>query len=435
MQGGWRGRILPSAVAARGVLWRLAPSLAGLAIYLAFVMVRAINFQLYLKLFQAIDAIPNLLPFSDTRAVLQAFSCARQGVDVYLRNACMGGGQYNYSSFLLRAGADLQLGPGQSMAVGLLSGMLVLGALALLPPAQSRREMMLRMAAMGSGALVALLDSANIDCLLFAASLCGALALRQGVAGRVCGYGVFALLAAVKFYPAVLFVLLVREARFVFWTVCIAALVAGGLYVWHFGAGVITALMILPSGPPYDNLFGAHNLVAGFVVLFSPAPSPVILPATLVLVALALYVAWREAPLYDVALLAVDETRRLLLLAGALIMTECFFSAQNFNYRAVFFLLTLPGLCAMARLAPHLARRFDGVGLAVLFLMWEPLARYLTGYLAAVMFGSGAVWLKMAFWLIRELVWWRVGIFFAAIVIAYARGGTGMLFRQPAPGG
>jgi hypothetical protein len=80
--------------------------------------------------------------------------------------------------------------------------------------------------------------------------------------------------------------------------------------------------------------------------------------------------------------------------------------------------LTLPGLCAMARLAPPLARRFNGFGLAVLFLMWEPLPRYLAAQLAA-MFGSGGVGLKMIFWLFREYMWWRVCIFFTALVFAF----------------
>jgi hypothetical protein len=402
----------------REILWWLAPTLAGLAVYLAFVTVRRLSFQLYEKLLSAFDTLPNVVPFGDMRAVLLALSCWRQGVDVYPRNACMGGGQYNYSSFFLHVAAYLPAGPAQGTTFGVLAGVVVLAVLALLPPAQSRYELVLRIAVMGSGTLVELLESANIDSLFFAATLCGVLALCRRTAGRAIGYGVFALLAAIKFYPAVLFALLLRETRLVFWAACSTVLALGVLYAWRYGNDVIAALTVLPSGPPYNYMFGAHNLAAGLAVMFGAAQTPLILPATLALVVVALYSAWREASAYGAALFAIDEPRRLLLLAGALIMPECFFCAQNYNYRAVFFLLTLPGLCAMARLTPRLARRFNGFGLAVLFLMWEPLPRYLTAQLA-VMFGSGGVGLKMIFWLFREYMWWRVCIFFAALIFAF----------------
>ena len=401
-----------------GWLYRIAPSLAGVAVYLGFVAARRINFQFYQKLLSAFDTLPNIVPFGDTHAVLLALSCGRRGVDVYVRNACMGGGQYNYSSFFLHAGAYLPAGPAQTVVVGLLAGGGLLAALVFLPPAQSRFELGLRIAAIGSSTLVELLESANIDIWFFIATLYGVLALCRGAAGRVLGYGVFALLAAIKFYPAILFALLLREARVVFWMVCGTVLVLGGGYIWHFGGGIITALAILPAGPPYNYMFGAHNLAEGFAVMAGAAHSPLILPATLVLELLAIYAAWREAPLYGTALFAMDETRRLLLLAGALIMPVCFFGAQNYNYRAVFFLLILPGLCAMARLVPRLAYRFNGFGLAVLFLMWEPLFRYFAARLA-VLFGNGGVELKMMFWLFREFMWWRVSIFLTALVFAF----------------
>lgn len=403
------------------LLWRLAPSLAGLLVYAGFVLIRQYHFELYQALLAAFDTLPNVRPYGDMNAVLSALSCARLGVNVYVPNGCMHGGVYNYSSFLLHAAVMFPIGPGPGirLAAGLLTGALVLGVVALLPPARSRWELALRIAAMGSSTLVDMLESANIDNLLFVATICAVLALRHGLLGRVFGYGVCALLAAIKFYPVVLFALLAREGRGLIWAVCFIGVGLAGVYGWYFGAGFVSALEILPGGPPYNYMFGAHNLAAGFAVMFGVPQSSLVAPTTTILVALALLVAWRTAAGYGAALLAIGEAERLLLLAGAAIIAECFFMAQNYDYRGAFFLLTLPGLCAMARAMKPLERTFNGAALAVLFLLWEPLARFFVAALARAMPGDGGVGLKMAFWLLREFVWWRVCIFLAALVFAY----------------
>jgi hypothetical protein len=400
-------------------LWRLAPSLTGAAVYACFALAWRFHYAFYLKLLAAFDTLPNFVPFGDATAVLSALSCAHQGVDVYVRNACMHGGQYNYSTFLLHMAVLWPWHPAQGIAAGLFTGAVVLAALALLPPPQSRRELMLRVAVMGSSTLVDAFESANIDNLIFVAVLCAVLALRHGAAGRLAGYAMFAVLGAIKFYPAILLALIMREARHVFWAICFAGLVFGAIYAWRFGAGLIDAIGVLPAGPPYNYMFGAQNLAAGFAVMFGAPRSPLIPPATSLLALLALALAWRESKHYGAAVLAIGETERLLLLAGGMIMVECFLLIQNYDYRGLFFLLTLPGLFAMARAAPRQAGTFTMAALAVVFLMWEPLIRYLVAALAEVLPGDHGVLLKMAFWLLREFIWWRICIFLAAVVFAY----------------
>jgi hypothetical protein len=103
----------------------------------------------------------------------------------------------------------------------------------------------------------------------------------------------------------------------------------------------------------------------------------------------------------------LDEPRTLCLIAGAAIITFCFFAAQNIIYRAVFLLLTLPGLSALAR--AH--RRLTPLPAAIALLMWEALPR-------ALLAAFAPSW-SFTFWALREILWWWLVIELGAILLAY----------------
>jgi hypothetical protein len=420
---------------------RFAACLFGACLYLLFMLLRLHAPHTYEALLRATDAIPNAKPFGDLGSILQAGACWRAGVNVYGPSACMHGGVYNYSPFLLRA-AYFHIGPQDLDAGGLLLGGVFIAAFSLLPAPRSRAELMLRVMAMGSGTVIYALESANFDVVVFLLTLLGILLLLANRWAALAGYAVFLLAAACKFYPAALLALVVRERRAVVLGAALLVAVAGGLYLLMFASGTEAAISILPAGLPFRGVFGSLNLVFGlellrnlpvltlepdvpqyFAAVDRPHVEMSIELATRCLTVLAIFCAALLAPRYTAALRGLDARRGLFFMAGAMVIVFCFFAAQNLDYRGVFLLFTLPGLWAMAGAASGSLRR----GLAVLLgfimvLLWEGFFRNFAASLGMLLLGpERAVYPEIAFWLVRECLWWWVAVQLAAFIVCFLR--------------
>ena len=99
---------------------------------------------------------------------------------------------------------------------------------------------------------------------------------------------------------------------------------------------------------------------------------------------------------------------RQLMAIGMTLLLGCFFAGQSVNYRAIFFLLVLPGLLTVVRSASELPSRRQHQRLiaVILVLMWEePLRTAIStlGHLLAPGIGNRLIAL---FWIGRELAWW-----------------------------
>jgi hypothetical protein len=340
-------------------------------------------------------------------------------VDVYRNNACMGG-EYNYSPLLLRVLAWL---PGTSLTVpgGLGLDLLFIAATLLLPAARGPAETWFRIICFCAAITLHLLEPANLDTLNFAAVMAGVWLLARPGLARVAGYALFLLIAALKYYPAVLLGLALRERLARLALLGALLLLAVLLFLLRYGHGTAVSLRILPAGLPFYNLFGAINVPFGLALLrFLPVrtmtPSSaqflaaVSQPYVGAYVALAswgligagLFTGVRLAGRYRAKLAALSELERLCLVAGGLVICFCFYATQNLDYRACFLLLTLPGLWRIG----------DRVLLGgVLFLLWEAVGRHLaqqTGYYAEALF-----------WALREYVWWFVVVRLTAVVAGW----------------
>ena len=385
-------------------LRRFAPSLCVAVAYGCYALLRHVDMAAYLKLLWAVDRLPAATPFGDAAALLDAERCWRLGVNVFDRNACMGGGVFNYAPFLLHLMA-FPLDGQERWIAGFAEAACVVLALGLLPAAASRGELAGRCLASLSSVMVAALGTGNIDTLAFALAVAGlALLPRPQATARAAGYGIFAVLAAIKFYPAALLSLVLREGRWRVAAYAVAGFGVAAAYLAVEHAGLAAALRILPSGPPFNGTFGAINLTEGFLILARLPLAPAAWVTGLLTMA-ALLLAWRRA---SVPCAAPDGARLVFLLGGAAVLVLCFFSTQNFVYRAMFFLLVLPGVFAMGR---------TRLAAAILLLMWEPLLRFLgNGILLPVAGGNILLWLGY------ELLWWVVMIELAAMLIGFAQG-------------
>lgn len=419
---------------------RCGPSLVAAAVFLVFALLWLDDRGLYLAVLrQYIWTAPGNIPFGDLSAVLHAGECWRHGVNVLVNNACMHGGMFNYSPVLLRINL-LGVGPEAVLTGGVVMSLLFIAASALLPPVRTRLEFLLRCIVLCSCATAHGFEIGNIDLAMFTIAAVG-LALQCGpFAGRLVGYGLFLFGGALKFYPAVLLVLIVRERGVRL--LCLGAVLAlgAGLVLWRYGHEMQGIFGGLPIGPPFRVSFGALNLPFGLLLfLFMPWPTVapdtpmlhvalhhagmplyVILGARCLTVA-ALIAGLRLVPRYTQPLAVLDEARRIFLMGGAVLIAFCFYTAPNFEYRGIFLLLCLPGLYSLA-MARHRSARL--ILVMIPLLMCERVMWTVFSGIGTLLPGHAlAAWLGIALWLLREVCWWFIAVSFTAIGFAYLRMG------------
>lgn len=401
-----------------------------LLVFLAFALLWAADQPAYNALIRATTAIPIATPFSDFRAVLQAGLCWRQGVDVYAPSPCMAGGVYNYSPFLLRF-AYLPISIADTGPGGWIIDLSYIAGLALLPAPQSALDFLARTAAAISTAAIYALQAANIDIIMFTMSVFAVSLLSRSAIHRLCAYGIFTFLAALKFYPVFALVLALRERRKNLLCIAAAGIICGAVFLLVFASGVKTAYNILPSGLPFTWLFGAIDLPFGIALLkYMPVltlnpdladyNAALADPNALRIVAYGLkalaIIAVASAIILARYYHQASQDRQAPLIAGAAVIVGCFALAQNLDHRAIFLILAIPALAEMAA-ASVLPKLLIG---AILLLMCESLFRLQIAALATAFLPSAqSVYPQIAFWLLRELLWWFVIIQLLAILFAF----------------
>jgi hypothetical protein len=423
-------------LAEANIFARVAPSLVGLAALILLSGLWASGAEsTYYQILTLWGIPPFEFPFVDVDGSLAAWECSRKGVDVILANPCdiLERG-YNYSPFWMTLDW-IPLGRSDRIAVGLSLGIAFLVSLSALPPAHSAVEMVLRLAAVLSTMVVFAIERANPDLLIFILVIVMLVLLRRSVVARGVGYFLAFLAGAIKYYPFVLLGLLVRE-RFRIGFAIAAASVIGLAFFWFVYAEQITeGLPRIASGVPFGDMFGAKNFPLGFfqvvqhVAASSDIAARVAAMATislLIIVAGLMIRLWLRSRVAD-ALRRLDESHRLALLAGALLLAGCFFSGQSVGYRGIFLLLVLPGLFALGRdeaagaIAP--AAWLAAIGTPV--LMWSEAIRCWIHIATAGEYpppGFLSVLnqpLDFIAWCVREIAWWLLVVFLVTLLAGF----------------
>ena len=409
---------------------RFGISAIALAVLLLFVWLHGLAPGAYFSVLAAFDIPRAARPFSDLGAVLQAVHCAGQGVNVYASNACMGGGNYNYSPLLLHLGGLGALAAHLNFA-GLGFGALFIAALAVMPPPQSRAEFWLRALASVSASTVFALERMNLDVVIFLLAIGGIWLSLRGSIARMAGDALFCLAAALKYYPVALLVLLLREPprRLAALSVLLGA--AGLGFLVRFGSGTLAALAIVPHGPPFGNCFGAIDIPLGISLGIAAVHGDTLhdlshfhmpLALRLAYVAMILAALWRgwvNAALYRVAVARLEPAAEVFLTGGAALICACFFMAQNIDYRSIFLLLTLPGVFALHRAGVGKA---GWLAIAIVALLWESFFRIASVSVMPVLAGPAVGYSAVIMvWVGREVLWWWVITQFLAQLFLYAR--------------
>jgi hypothetical protein len=429
----------------RTLFYRFGPSVILVLGFAALTLLHHVNLNLYYDFQQGTDHSADYTPFVDMQAILQAESCWQQGVNVYVANACMDGGYFNYSPFLLWL-VHLPLSGADTAPVALLTDFLLIASLSLLPPAKSETESAFRLIVIISPATLYALERANLDVTIFAFSMLACYLLGKKPLLRVAGYALIVLLALAKFYPVFALVSIIRERRRVFLLTAAGCLIILLLGFFAFKSQAISAISIIPIGWPFDGQFGSANIPYGIRVLRAPGDffgGPRVFHydftwfdfgvfMVLRLIALIIFISSIRHYRHNVP--AIQNPAMTLFTVGGAIIIGCFFTAQSGNYREIFFIFTLPALWLIAKTSPpaaqaHLALLIIGV----VFTVWQPfLNGVLFAFLGLFVSFPALNFPKFIFWLFRELLFWWIMIQFAAILAAAALPQLARFYRPTA---
>ena len=355
----------------------------------------------YATLLSSLGAAPFRFPFLDTHAVLAAVQCHRQGIDVYTENPCDVFGRIHVYSPLWLALSALPITTDWTPAVGATLVGLFLLSLTLLPPGRGWAQVGIITLATLSGSVAFALERANNDLVIF---ILAALIIRL----RWCGYALAVLAAMLKFYPAVLLALAVRERLWLFAAIGAAAAAALTGFAALYSHDLMRVLPSIPTTSYFDAYaFGARNLPFGLAETFGlPRGAAMALFGlfALILLVSAIMIVRRSGLTIRMDILSGLETASLL--AGCVLVLACFFTAQNVLYRGVHFLFVVPGLTVLARRpGSGMARAF--VALVLVLMFWELLRRHMDPALAALGVPPPDIHaIDFNVWLIRELFWW-----------------------------
>ena len=298
-------------------------------------------------------------PFIDWEWISSAVRCWQRGVDVYIDNTCyqaFAHGRHNYSPLWLRM-TFLPDGELWVQLFGLSFAVLFFIALATFPPPRRSGAFWVIFLATFSSLTAFALERANVDLIMFLLAVAGVNCWFGRLPSRLAGYGIFLVAGLLKFYPLVLLALALRERPRVFAGVCVAAFITLLGFGLTYHDEISRILANVPKGLPFDNLFAAAALPNGIVMMIAvPTDGAAVLGSDAqgelgrvglaLLTSLSIFCATvieRRCGL-KAALAAMPHREAGLLIAGAMLLSGCFFAGQNVGYRAIMVLPALPGL-------------------------------------------------------------------------------------------
>jgi len=411
----------------RQLIYRLAIPGGMLCLFAALAALWVFGFQPeYFGALRLLGIEPYRFPFLDIHGVLAAAECHWQGIDVYLSNPCDVENRIQTYSPLWLVLIPRSWGAAETTRAGVILVLVFISSLPVVLRPRSGGETLIFALAAFSPMTVFALERANNDLILFLLILCAAALYLAPRPYRLCSYAVFLIAGLLKYYPLVLLALMARERwRAVLFPAILAA-AALVLFALYYRADLGYMLTNLPWAPYFTNAFSAKNLPYGFAGAMPD--NPFISRSAVALVLLCALLANAAGRIRgNIRLLATTaigwaEPEATWLVIGSLLLTACFFTGPNMDYRGIFFLFVLPGLVRLhqsADCAP-VRRWLSWMIAATLFVMWKEALRRglyrLLDYLPNE-------WLRQLseflFWLGRELVWWWLIAGLASILVMH----------------
>lgn len=431
----------PKADRLRPAVRRRILQFGGPSILLAAFVIVALLYrfapQLEVALLQAWGLDPWNFPFLDLHALLSALQCSREGIDVMRVNPCdILGRPHIYSPLWLAPAALLPVDGRWLMPGGLVLDTLFILSLYRLPKAERPSETAILALAMLSPATGYALERANNDLIIFLLVIAMVPFAAAPWPRRLVSYAIILIAGLLKYYPLAMLILALREAPKRFIALAVTAVLAiAGFYIFYRHAlaeNVITIAALNPSR--FADIIDFRNLPFGLAALlpssegqasrFWPGPETIAYLILAILLLSLIASAWQISLDRELGgrIGTLSAEHIILFVAGAVMITGCFFAGRSVLYRAIFFLLAIPGLLALARAATGASSRHwlrQGLVLIV-FLMWSEFFRRGIHALTLLLLPQGSPWIgypEALFWAFKELVWWRVMALFCGLLL------------------
>jgi hypothetical protein len=371
--------------------------LVAVAVYLATVASGRVVWGVDLWPRLGVPSGPSL--FFDARNLTAAWECQRLGYDTLYVSPCDPWGRpLNYPRpWLLLGVFGLNQSHTFAIAAVLIAAMFVSFSLVVGPvPVGSGIVMAL---AACSPAIMLAVERGNMDIAMFSLMAMSVLWWQMFPGTSRVVSPILMLVAAVaKLYPVLaLPAFMVTRSRTTVRTslLCLAGF---SLYLAYSFSDIVHIARIAPQGDLFS--YGARILLAHLYHQTGADhwAGPAVLKQLLAGVLLAFVVtaigvrARRLAPPYENSMVA--QAPLIALHAGSLVYIGTFAVEKNFDYRLVFLLLTLPQLCAWARISTHrLSSLASLTVVAILVLLW-------VGSLSETL----ALWDELASWTVAGLL-------------------------------
>ena len=384
----------------------------------------------YMSILSAFMLRPYHIPFFDFEYLLTTATCWQHGVNVYLWNPCdelnrlMG-----YSPLWLRM-RFLAIDHSWSAPLGLALAVLFCLSLAALVPTRRWRDQLAIGLVAFSPLTIYGVERGNIDLLVYLVALIAGFALAGDFVVRVVGYGLLLGAGILKFYPIVALVVVVRERLATFIAVAIvSAAITLGFAAFYYQE-LLAALRNLPFDGYFWDSIGAKQLPGGIGYVLQPilarlggtgwipANSRILIAVVACLViAMLLSIVIRIAisAEYRRQIAALPPRYAALLQIGAALIIGCFFAGESVSYRAIMFLLAMPGLVLLDQpLVPRRLRLLVRCTTILIIVVMFRLA--VIGVLTRFNLGPKSSALAGLTWIGFELAWWWIISVLAALL-------------------
>lgn len=402
--------------------------LLGLTLLAMFAVLYAVHTHAYYRALTTIGVNPTPYPFVDWEYIAAGIRCWNNNIDVYIEDPCdVGDRPHAYSPLWLRA-VFIPTDTIWTMPIGISIVLAFMSSLFWFIKPANWPELIVFVLACTSTMVVFALERGNVDVILFIMLVVAGVLSTGSLASRILSYFLILLAGLLKFYPLIVLLTALRERPRTFLAIAAAVgLIVVGFF-YRFRSELAAALKNTPSGGYASDLFGAVNLpfnAAGHALRLFPGLEQfawfTMLPYT-ILAILIIVTSFQAIQLARsgnlVAIFAKTPDRDVMFLTiGAALIVGCFFAGQNVGYRGVYLIFIVAGLVAMRRVADPRTRRatLTPALIIVIFLMWEGLFRHALRYEVA---GPGRA-LFVLFWLIREVLWWRLVALLLAVLTIF----------------
>jgi hypothetical protein len=379
--------------------------LAAVAVYLGAIAAARAWWRVDLWPRLGVPSGPSL--FFDARNLTAAWECQRLGYDPLYESPCDPWGRplmYLRPWLLL---TPLGLGQPHTVAVAATLIVVMFVSFALLVGRVSAGTGVVLALAACSPAVMLAVERANMDVALFSIVTVSILIWRLAARlADVLSPTLVLIAATAKIYPVFALPAFAMTRRPVAVRAASACLAAFGVYAVYNYRDIVHAAAIAIQGEGYS--YGARILPAHLYHLFGAdrwagpaAVKQAIAGIPLAVVAAVIFVRIQRGLGHDDSLVVPGTPLLLALHVGGLIYLGTFALANNFDYRLVFLLLTLPQLVEWTCLAGHRLSSLAAATLVAVVVMlwigslspwldtWDELASWtVAGLLAAVVFAT-----------------------------------------------